>query len=167
MQQTDKYKLNKPGIDDPLAIAPLNENADKIEAAITAETAALDSRVTVLEAKYFVSGTFIGDGQSSQFINLGFTPKAVLVHHEYIFIGDGQSSQFINLGFTPKAVLVHHEYIAYYTALAVAGQSSSNGPGTALEVVENGFKVHNSSPSASIKRNMNENGQSLNYIAFT
>ncbi len=140
MQQTETYKLNKPGIDDPLAIAPLNENMDKLEAAILTETAALDSRVTVLEAKYFVSGTFIGDGQSSQFINLGFTPKAVLVHHEYI---------------------------AYYTALAVAGQSSSNGPGTALEVVENGFKVHNSSPSASIKRNMNENGQSLNYIAFT
>ena len=140
MQQTQTYKLNKPGIDDPLAIAPLNENMDKLEAAILAETAALDSRVTMLEAKFIVFGTFIGDGQSSQFINLGFTPKAVLVHHEYI---------------------------AYYTALAVAGQSSSNGPGTALEVVENGFKVHNSSPSASIKRNMNENGQSLNYIAFT
>ena len=78
----------------------------------------------------------------------------------------GTASQFINLGFTPKAVLVHHEYIAYYTALAVAGQPCSNGPGTALEVVENGFKAYNSAPNASIKRNMNDGGQSLNYIAF-
>ncbi len=139
MQQTETYKLNKPGIDDPLAIAPLNENMDKLEAAILAETAALDSRVTVLEAKYFVSGTFIGDGQSSQFINLGFTPKAVLVHHANI---------------------------AFFTALTVAGQPCSNGPGTALEVVENGFKAYNSAPNASIKRNMNDGGQSLNYIAF-
>ena len=51
--------------------------------------------------------------------------------------------------------------------LITAGRQLADQTGTALEVVENGFKVHNSSPSASIKRNMNENGQSLNYIAFT
>ena len=82
------------------------------------------------------------------------------------YTGNGSESRFISLGFTPKAVLVHHEYIAYYTALAVAGQPCSNGPGTALEVVENGFKAYNSAPNASIKRNMNDGGQSLNYIAF-
>ena len=53
MQQTQTYKLNKPGIDDPLAIAPLNENADALERELTrvdTEKAALDARVTVLEA---------------------------------------------------------------------------------------------------------------------
>ena len=37
MQQTNKYELNKPGLDDPVAIAPLNENMDKLEAALIAE----------------------------------------------------------------------------------------------------------------------------------
>ena len=40
MQQTDKYKLNKPGVDDPITPVPLNENMDKIEAALTAEAEA-------------------------------------------------------------------------------------------------------------------------------
>ena len=47
MQQTELYKLNKPGIDDPIAIAPLNENADKLEAALAAlslEQAAANQR---------------------------------------------------------------------------------------------------------------------------
>ena len=59
MQQTDKYKLNKPGEDDPIAIAPLNENMDKVEGALEAQ----DARITMLEAKYMVFGTYVGDGQ--------------------------------------------------------------------------------------------------------
>ena len=93
MQQTDKYKLNKPGVDDPIAIAPLNENMDKIEAALTSEAAALraeavataaalDERVTVLEATHMVVGSYVGTGTDtgdSQTFDLGFTPKLVLV----------------------------------------------------------------------------------------
>ena len=135
MQQTENLKLNLIETGDPISPIPINENAQKIEAALDAQ----DARLTVLEAKYIVSGTYIGDGQTSQFIDLGFTPKAVVVHHEYI---------------------------AYYTALAVAGQSSSSGSKIALEVVENGFKAYNSPPSSSIHRDMNESGQKLNYIAF-
>lgn len=48
MQQTSKYKLNKPGVDDPIAIAPLNENTDKIEAAIQAE---ISARATAIQAE--------------------------------------------------------------------------------------------------------------------
>lgn len=45
MEQTSKYKLNKPGVDDPIAIAPLNENMDKLEAALQAETNALTAAI--------------------------------------------------------------------------------------------------------------------------
>ena len=42
--------------------------------------AALAARVTALEARpYIVTGTYTGDGTASQFIFLGFTPKALLV----------------------------------------------------------------------------------------
>ena len=99
MQQTDKYKLNKPGIDDPLAIAPLNENMDKVDAALAtktdaAETAALDARVQMLELHKFVATTYIGNGEKTndaQFIDLGFTPVLVVLNataHTYIVSKD-------------------------------------------------------------------------------
>lgn len=71
MQQTDKYKLNKPGIDDPLAIAPLNENADTLERELTrvdTEKAALDARVTVLEADKvrLILGSYVGSGKTTK-----------------------------------------------------------------------------------------------------
>mgnify|MGYP007105520148 CR=1 FL=1 len=90
MQQTDKYKLNKPGVDDPIAIAPLNENADKIEAALltkasAAETgqqfAALAQRVTALEVHKIVVGSYTGTGNPTT-IDLGFTPAAMIVARE-------------------------------------------------------------------------------------
>ena len=85
MQQTQTYKLNKPGIDDPLAIAPLNENADALERELTrvdTEKAALDARVTVLEADKvrLILGSYVGSGKNdkeTQNVQLGTTPKAV------------------------------------------------------------------------------------------
>ena len=74
MQQTDKYKLNKPGADDPLSVAPLNENADKIEAAIQTETAALSQRIAALEERHTVLVEYTGDGTQGRVIQTGFTP---------------------------------------------------------------------------------------------
>ena len=94
MQQTTKYKLNKPEADDPVAIAPLNENMDKSEAAIAAETAArqsetsarqsadtaLSQRVTVLEMDKvkMVVGTYTGNG-GTRIVHLDFTPRLIYV----------------------------------------------------------------------------------------
>ena len=75
MQQTDKYKLNKPGIDDPLAIAPLNENADTLDAALNG----LNQRILTLENCRIVVGRYMGTGEYvQQLINLGERPVAVL-----------------------------------------------------------------------------------------
>lgn len=103
MQQTAQYKLNKPEADDPIAVAPLNENADKIEAALLAEAQAraaadqaeaqtraaahqaetqaraaadnaLAQRVTALEGKHIVLYTYVGDDSLDRFFPLGFTP---------------------------------------------------------------------------------------------
>ena len=87
MQQTQNLKLNLIETDDSLSPAPLNENMDKLEAAITAEsetrqteTAALDQRLQVLEIHKAVTGTYQGSyGEVQQTIELGFTPAAVFI----------------------------------------------------------------------------------------
>lgn len=132
MQQTDKYKLNKPGEDDPIAIAPLNENMDKVEGALEAQ----DARITMLEAKYMVFGTYVGDGQRSQFIDLGFTPVAVIAQHTYVAFPGG-----------------------------VAVRDQPDGIGAALEITENGFLAINTTTN-DFQRNMNTRTQTINYIAF-
>ena len=64
MQQTKTYKLNLIETSDTFSPDPLNENTEKLEAEVSAEAAArqssdaaLEARVTVLEARRFVAGT--------------------------------------------------------------------------------------------------------------
>lgn len=85
LYQTGKYQLNKIETDDPLSPAPLNENADKLEAAITAEAAALEQRIVTLEAHRIYVGSYTGTStydNMTQTIHLGFTPIAVLVQYQ-------------------------------------------------------------------------------------
>lgn len=97
MEQTETYGLNKPGPDDPLSPAPLNENADKLEAAL----AALTARVKTLERTHYSCGYYIGNGSSPRTISVGFTPSAVLVRYANFTTG--------------------------VTALAVSGHSATGG----------------------------------------
>lgn len=118
MQQTDKYKLNKPGVDDPIAIAPLNENVDKVEEALDAQ----DARITMLEGRRIVVGVYEG------------------ISGEYI-------SKTIELGFTPFAVYVGNAHCTGYSGVALIGQDilasgvGSNQGGHPVTIVEGGFKV--------------------------
>lgn len=99
MQQTETYKLNLIEKTDTFSPDALNENARKVENALSAATAhtdagdraeasarasadaALAQRVTALEAHKMVVGTYTGNGSTTdgQTINLGFTPAAVLL----------------------------------------------------------------------------------------
>ena len=101
MQQTDKYKLNLIETSDTFSPAPLNENAQKLEAALetaraeaaagdaaeAAARAALDQRVTALEVHKCVVGYHGGTG----FVDLGFTPSAV-------FAVGGNGNSFVTQG---------------------------------------------------------------------
>lgn len=115
MQQTETLKLNLIETGDPISPVPLNENAEKIEAALTAKADAeaaadLDQRLQVFEAKKFAVGTYKATSDSDNIVTLEFTPYAVLIH----YCGGG-------IGFT---------------SLALTGQY-----GDSLEIVENGFKT--------------------------
>lgn len=88
MQQTSQYKLNKPEADDPIEIAKLNENADKLEAALLAEAAArasalgaLSARVQTVEGKRIACGTVSVQSGQEAVVTLDFAPYALITHH--------------------------------------------------------------------------------------
>ena len=78
MQQTQTYKLNLIETSDTFSPAPLNENMEKLEDAISASAADLDSRVTVLEGHKIAAGIYTGNGSGWMSVPLGFTPIAVI-----------------------------------------------------------------------------------------
>lgn len=118
MQQTQNYKLNKPETTDVFTPAPLNENADKLEAAL----AGLDGRVTVLEGRKIAVGTYKGANDSGLTVELGFRP--ILVYARNVHIGSA------------------------YAALAVTGEDATGmGGGPGLTILDNGFRVHKSNVS--------------------
>ena len=121
MQQTQNYKLNLIETSDPLSPAPLNENADTLDAALAdetrtrqAETTDLFQRVTLLEARHFLVGSYVGIGEKTQDIMLGFTPKGVLVQ------GNNEN----------------HEL-----ALALGDEPGQNHYGVVVEIIQNGFRA--------------------------
>lgn len=129
MQLTERFKLYKIESSDFFLPKDLNDRTDQIEEALrvahagaveehdqrTSEAAALDQRVTALEAKKVVVGSYMGElpYQNAQWrtIELGFTPIA-------IFVADAYSGN-------PE--------------FSIPGFSSRY-----LKPVENGFQVHNS-----------------------
>lgn len=107
MQQTNKYKLNLIEKDDTFSPDPLNDNMEKVEGALEAETgarqaadaaeaqtradadSALDRRIQTIEAHKIVFGSA---GNGSTTANLGFTPLllyvtgmngAIWIHKDY------------------------------------------------------------------------------------
>lgn len=82
MQQTTKYKLDLIEKTDAFSPDALNQNMEKVEEAIQAETAALEQRVVALEAHRFYLGHYVGNGAYRREIDIGFKPKAVLLFRE-------------------------------------------------------------------------------------
>lgn len=143
MQQTEKYKLNLIERTDTFSPEALNQNTQKVEEVLAAETAALDARVTVVEAKKVVTGSYTGNGDmyDGQTINLGFTPVAVLVE------------------FIPQNSSIASTYIL--TARnTLPGNSLAK---SALEIVEGGFRA--GSPYMT-SYNWNSSGVTYHFLAL-
>lgn len=86
MKQTETYQLNLIEPSDVFSTDPLNQNMEKVEAALDTVRAeakagdgALDTRLAVLEARKIVVGTYTGTGESRRFVDLGFEARAVLI----------------------------------------------------------------------------------------
>ena len=85
MQQTDNYKLNLIEKGDTFSPDPLNDNTQKLDAALSAKftaldagSAALEERVTALEVHKVAVGRYTGNG-TTQTIPLPFAPLAVII----------------------------------------------------------------------------------------
>ena len=104
------------------------------------------------------AGYYTGDGQANKTINVGFTPKAVLVVNHY-----GQ-----------MYILQGGAYNSHYGGLAVTGSASysstqySNQRPVTLEITTNGFIVHYTTVSGSANANSYTNvaNSVYHYIAF-
>jgi len=132
MQHTISLNLNLIEKDDTFSPDPLNENAEWSEnagyltgVAVRAEAhardalaervTALNQRVTVLEAKKIVAGTYSGTGKE-QTISLGFTPFAAMIC-------------------SPSASQ------GYCDLLAVSGLSAYDANGNTFSIVDGGFQL--------------------------
>ena len=125
MQQTNKYKLNLIEKDDTFSPDPLNDNMEKVEGALKAETgarqaadaaeaqaradadAALDTRLQTIEAHKIVFGSA---GNGSTTANLGFTPLLL-----YVTNGSGGH------------LLIHKDYHPYSGLYIVEGGFHHDG----------------------------------------
>lgn len=93
MQQTDKYQLNLIEMSDTFSPAALNENMEKVEAALDAAAAGtaaeaqaraeavadLDERLQVFESHKIVQGIYTANDGKAQTITVGFTPRLVFI----------------------------------------------------------------------------------------
>ena len=88
------------------------------------------------------------------------------------YVGNGEAERFIDLGFTPSAVIVAQEgKIEWYSSNSVQGgialknNSVSNSAGTAIEINNNGFKVAYKKGST-YSVDTNQSNAIYYYIAF-
>ena len=91
---------------------------DSMQSTVEAMNAA-DAETNARVDQLFVFGTYEGDGETSQFISLGFTPRAVLICRT-----DGAFSQ---------------------ANLIYGGLATAASPAKTVEIAENGFNVLSSS----------------------
>lgn len=113
--QTGKYKLNLIEPTDPFLPDALNQNTMKLEEAVSGHLEDMDQRLTVLEARHFAYGIYVGNDPRST--------SGVLL------------TQLIPLPFAPTAVFVATPGTEYSTF----GFAVKNGNAPYLKLVENGF----------------------------
>lgn len=108
--QTSNYGLNQWAAEDKVIRTEFNEDNAKIDAALA-------------EIPTIVTGSYVGDGSASRFINLGFTPRAVYVcnEHGYTYSSAGNG---------------------YYGGLALEGHPTTSNSYTILSIVDGGFQVY-------------------------
>ena len=147
---TTNYDLNQWEGTDKVLRAEFNADNAKIDAALKANADAIAAEAAAREAEVpkIVTGIYTGNGQASQFISLGFTPKAVYVCNDKgrIFNGNGNSC---------------------YGGLALTGHPVESGVGpTIVEIQTGGFSVSYSTASSSVFIAANSQGAVYYYAAL-
>ena len=161
--KTQNYQLHGWAFGDEFPRVELNANFTKLDTALKAEATA---RAAAAQNEAAARAAAVNT------LNTALAGKAAIVTGSYT--GDGVASQTINLGFTPKAVLVRavngaaSDNYRTYSALAVTGQDAvNNGNTTILALTASGFRAcHSAQEGGSyLAPRVNTSGQKYNYLA--
>lgn len=136
MQKTSNYSLKKPDVHDPLRVEDFNGNADKIDAALAA-------------VPKIVTGTYNGNGKENRVIELGFTPKALLVcNARGAVCYEGEDGKLLHCG----GLVFPDKTVGFNETIALA-------------IVDGGFQVNNYVGTSSTSRT-NSSGMPYYYVAL-
>ncbi|MBD5133903.1 MAG: hypothetical protein HDT38_05475 [Clostridiales bacterium] len=131
MRKTEAYELNLIDMDDTFSPEPINENTQKLEAALTGTEDRLAQRLTTLEGRKIVTGTYVGT----------FTGTTT----------NSSSTQTIELGFTPTMVLVCKQAIsAAFPPIALPDSPALDGTKEILTIVPGGFTVRSTETNRAV-----------------
>ena len=150
--QTTNFQLCQWEAEDEVLRTDFNSDNLKIENALSAIKTVADVAFTP-ENSPIAAGSYVGNGAVKRKIELGFTPKAVLVMRR-----DGVSGYFAS-GFTYCGGLAITGHDAYYLGQG-SGAVWDDGM-TILAITEGGFYVNYSNMVAS-----NESGYIYYYVAL-
>lgn len=126
--KTQNYQLHAWAPEDGFPRGELNANFTKLDTALKSEATARQSAVNTLNAALakkseVVMGAYTPNNAEERFIDLGFTPKAVLV-----------------LGSTGETGYINNGMMVVKGGLALPGHNLND---TLMEITTNGFIVRN------------------------
>ena len=144
---TPNYQLNQWEPEDKVVRTDFNEDNAKIDAALAGKAEA-----STLEA---LSKTVAGKADTSEITRLEQSVAARTTLVAGFYTGDGQESRIINLGFTPRALLVmtasgmtaSSTSVYYYGGLALPDHPVITDSKSVVTIVENGFQTYYNSNS--------------------
>lgn len=164
MKYTTNYSLSQYDATDRVTRSTFNSDNSKIDAAIknaanaaataqstanTAASAAATAQTAANGKSAIVVGTYTGNGAASQYISLGFAPKAVLVLY-----GGAAINEYIASG--------RH----LYGGLALPNSPAQFSNRTVLSISGNGFYVYFNQTESSFLLKSNANSVVYHYLAI-
>ena len=121
MQQTEKYQFNLVESGDTFSPAPLNDNMEKVEAALGEQADQVAALQTQIEAKRMAIGYYQGNNGTTN-IALDFTPTMVLIFNSTLGGGclagmavTGRAFNY-NSSTTPLITIVQDGFTIKYNA---------------------------------------------------
>ena len=151
---TQNYSLCQWEPQDKVQRVDFNGDNAKIDAALTAQQAAIERAQSTAGAAYspnnqpVVTGSYSGNGAARRDVSLGFRPRAVLVMPSN-FVMNNSSTNLIAYG-----------------GLALNIASFSVGAYMGITITESGFTVFNQGENSALRTYLNENQRHYVYLAF-
>ena len=136
-KQTTYYGLRRWGGRDLIDLEEVNGNFDGLDEALHEGLTGLEGALEELDGRKpdLSAGAYTGDGAASQFISLGFTPKAVLVvpaNGNMTNLNGGLAVTGCPAAYSTYNMLAVEEggFRAYYRSISASNVISLNSTGT-------------------------------------